>query len=332
MATDADRFAHWFSVADLPDNRAGHLAPDQGRRLGLEAAVGRSVQLLVGIALIFVAIVVAVLGLIDSSIVSTAGPAPALIGALIAGLIGLYFFWQGRRGSFSRQVASGEVDHVTGPAVLSLTERSAGSNSSYVVHELRIGQLGMQFQIDGHLYKAVTQGEPLTAYYLAGARKLVNLEPAADAQAAGVSDPIAAAAAKAAAEVVAGPADGTPLQEAIIGRWRMTAGGPMGGLAVVIEFKPDGTALISPDLGASAMLEAIPEAMRGAVGRLAQPRTVRYHWTDADHLSLEGQGDSSQVRLSGGQLIIQAKDGEQHLVRLADAPDGADTSTTEAHA
>ena len=101
----------------------------------------------------------------------------------------------------------------------------------------------------------------------------------------------------------------------------------MGGLAVVIEFKPDGTALISTDLGASAMLEAIPEAMRGAVGRLAQPRTVHYHWTDADHLSLEGQGDSSQVRLSGGQLIIQAKDGEQRLVRLADAAD----TTTEAH-
>ena len=319
MATDADRFAHWFSASDLPSNRAGHLAPDQARRLGLEAAVGRSVELLVGIALLVVAIVVAVLGLVDSSVVSTAGPAPALIGALIAGLIGLYFFWQGRRGSFSRQVASGEVDHVTGPAVLSLTERSAGNNSSYVVHELRIGQLGVQFQVDGHLYKAITQGEALTAYYLAGARKLVNLEPAADAQAAGVSDPIAAAAAKAAAEVVAGPADGTPLPQAIIGRWRMDAGGPMGGLAVVIEFRPDDTAVITPDLSASAMLDAIPEAMRGAVSRLAQPRTVPYHWVDADHLSLEGQGDSSQVRLSGGQLIIQGKDGDQHLVRLADA-------------
>lgn len=330
MGTDADRFAHWFSVADLPDNRAGHLAPDQGRRLGLEAAVGRGAQLLVGIALIVVAIVVAVLGLIDSSIVSTAGPAPALIVALIAGLIGLYFFWQGRRGSFSRQVATGEVDHVTGPAVLSLTERSAGSNSSYVVHELRIGQLGVQFQIDGHLYKAITQGEPLTAYYLAGARHLVNLEPAAEAQAAGVSDPSATAAARAAAQVVAGPADGTPLPQAIIGRWRMTAGGPMGGLAVVIEFRPDGTALISTDIGASGMLDAIPEAMRGAVSRMAQARTVRYHWVDADHLSLEGQGDSSQVRLSGGQLIIQAKDGEQHLVRLADTADTAASPAEEA--
>ena len=329
MATDADRFAHWFSIADLPANRGGHLAPDQGRRLGLEAAVGRSVELLLGIALLVVAIVVAVLGVIDSSIVSTAGPAPALIGALIAGLIGLYFFWQGRRGSFSRQVATGEVDHVTGPAVLTRTSRSSG-NSSYYVHYLGVGQLGLRFEIDDHLFQAITQGEPLTAYYLAGARHLVNLEPAAEAQAAGVSDPIAAAAAAAAAQVVAGPADGTPLQEAIIGRWRMTAGGPMGGLAVIIEFKPDGTAVITPDLTASAMLEAIPAAMRGAMGRMAQPRTVAYHWTDADHLSLEGQGDSSQVRLSGGQLIIQGKDGEQHLVRLADTPDTA-APTAEAH-
>jgi len=327
MATDADRFAHWFSVADLPDNRAGHLAPDQGRRLGLEAAVGRGARLLVGIALIVVAIVVAVLGLVDSPLVSTAGSGPALIGALITGLIGLFFFWQGRRGSFSRQVATGEVDHVTGPAVLTRTSRSAG-NSSYYVHYLGVGQLGLRFEIDDHLFQAITQGEALTAYYLAGARHLVNLEPAADAQAAGVSDPIAAAAAAAAAQVVAGPADGTPLPQAILGRWRMTAGGPMGGLAVIIEFRPDDTALISTDIGASGMLDAIPEAMRGAVSRMAQARTVRYHWVDADHLSLEGQGDSSQVRLSGGQLIIQGKDGDQHLVRLADTADTADTSDT----
>ena len=76
MATDADRFAHWFSVADLPANRGGNLAPDQARRLGLEAAVGRGADLLVGLALIAVAIVVAVLGLIDSPIVSKAGTAP----------------------------------------------------------------------------------------------------------------------------------------------------------------------------------------------------------------------------------------------------------------
>ena len=329
MATDADRFAHWFAVADLPANRAGHLAPDQGRRLGLEAAVGRSVELLVGLALIVVAIVVAVLGVVDSSIISTAGSGPALIGALVAGLIGLFLFWQGRRGSFSHQVATGEVDHVTGPAVLTRTSHSSG-NSSYYVHYLGIGQLGLRFEIDDHLFQSITQGEPLTAYYLAGARRLVNLEPAAEAQAAGVSDPIAAAAAAAAAQVVAGPPDDTPLQEAIIGRWRMTAGGPMGGLAVVIEFKPDGTALIGTDLGASAMLEAIPAAMRGVMGRMAQPRTVPYHWTDADHLSLEGQGDSSQVRLAGGQLIIQGKEGEQHLVRLADTAEAADTTDTAA--
>ena len=119
MATDADRFAHWFSVADLPANRAGHLAPDQARRLGLEAAVGRGAELLVGLGLIVVAIVVAVLGLIDSPIVSTAGMGPTLIGSLIVGLVGSFFLWQGRRGSFSRQVAAGEVDHVTGPAMLS---------------------------------------------------------------------------------------------------------------------------------------------------------------------------------------------------------------------
>ena len=77
------------------------------------------------------------------------------------------------------------------------------------------------------------------------------------------------------------------------------------------------------------MLEAIPAGMRGAMGRLAQPRTMPYHWTDADHLSMEGQGESSQVRLSGGQLIIQAKEGEQHLVRLADK---ADTPAPEANA
>lgn len=327
MATDADRFAHWFSVTDLPANRAGHLAPDQAHRLGLEAAVGRGAQLLVGIGLLAVAVVVAALGLVGSTIVAPAGTGPTLLGALVVGLIGLFFLWQGRRGSFSRQVATGEVDHVTGPAVLTRTSRSSG-NSSYYVHYLAVSQLGLRFEIDDHLYRAITEGESLTAYYLAGASHLVNLEPAADAQAAGVPDPAAQAAAAAAAEVVAGPADGTPLTEAIIGRWRMTAGGPMGGLAVVIEFKPDGTALISPDLGASAMLDAIPEAMRGAVGRLAQPRTVHYHWTDTDHLALEGQGDASQVRLTGGQLIIQAKDGEQHLVRLADVA-GA---TTEAHA
>ncbi len=318
MATDGDRFAQWFSTSDLPANRSGHLAPDQARRLGLEAAVGRGVEVLVGLALIVVGIVFAVLGLIDSPIVSKAGTGPTLIGSLIVGLVGLYFFWHGRRGSFSHEVATGEVDHVTGPAVLSETTRSASGDSSYIVHELRIGQLGQTFVIDGHLYGAITHGEPLTAYYLAGAGKLVNLEPAAEARAAGVSDPIAAAAAAAAAEVVAGPPDGTPLQEAIIGRWRIDAGGPMGGLAVIIEFRPDGTAVITPDVVASATLEALPAAMRGAVGRLAQPRTVPYHWTDGDHLSLEGQGDTTQVRLSGGQLIIQGKDGDQHLVRLAD--------------
>jgi hypothetical protein len=328
MATDADRFAHWFSVADLPDNRAGHLAPDQAHRLGLKAAVGRGAQLLVGIGLIVVAIVVGALGLVGSTIVSPAGTGPTLIGALVVGLIGLVFLWQGRRGSFSHDVAQGSIDHVTGPAVLTRTSHSSG-DSSYYTHDLGIGQLGMRFEIDDHLYQALTQGETLTAYYLAGARHLVNLEPAAQAQAAGVTDPAGQAAAAAAAEVVAGPADGTPLAAAIIGRWRMTAGGPMGGLAVVIEFKPDGTALISTDLGASPMLDAIPEAMRGAVGRLAQPRTVHYLWTDADHLSLEGQGDASQVRLADGQLIIQAKDGEQHLVRLADA---AGAPATEAHA
>ena len=128
---------------------------------------------------------------------------------------------------------------------------------------------------------------------------------------------------------MAGPADGTPLAQAIIGRWRMDASGPVAGLAVVIEFRTDGTAVITPDLTASAMLEAIPAGMRGAMGRLAQPRTMPYHWTDADHLSMEGQGESSQVRLSGGQLIIQAKEGEQHLVRLADK---ADTPAPDAHA
>jgi len=326
MATDADRFAHWFSVTDLPSNRAGHLAPDQARRLGLEAAVGRGAEVFVGIGLIVVAIVVAAVGLSGSTILSPAGAGPTLVAAVVAALIGAFFLWVGRRGSFSRQVAAGEVEHMTGPAVLTRTSHSSG-NSSYYVHYLGIGQLGLRFEIDDHLYQAITQGETLTAYYLAGARHLVNLEPAAQAQAAGVTDPAAQAAAAAAAEVVAGPPDGTPLAEAIIGRWRMTAGGPMGGLAVVIEFKPDGTALITPDLGASAMLDAIPEAMRGAVGRLAQPRTVRYHWTDADHLSLEGQGDASQVRLADGQLIIQAKDGEQHLVRLADKADATAAGT-----
>ncbi len=332
MASDADRFARSFSVSDLPANRAGHLAPDQGRRLGLEAAVGRGAELLVGLALIVVAIVFAVLGLIGSPIVSAAGTGPTLVGSLIVGLVGLVIMWAGRRGSFSRQVSAGEVDHVTGPALLSETTRSAGANSSYVVHQLRIGQLGLMFDIDGHLYGSISQGETLTAYYLAGARRLVNLEPAADAQAAGVTDPAAQAAAAAAAQVVAGPPDGTPLPQAIIGRWRMDAGGPMGGLAVVIEFRPDGTAVITPDLtAASAMLDAIPAAMRGAVGRLAQARTVPYHWTDGDHLSLEGQGDSSQVRLSGGQLIIQGKDGEQHLVRLGDSTDTPETPAAEAH-
>ena len=320
MATDADRFAHWFSAADLPANRAGHLAPDQGRRLGLEAAVGRGADLLVGLALIVVAIVVAVLGVIDSPIVSRAGIGPTLIGSLIVGLSASSSSGQGRRGSFSRQVATGEVDHVTGPACCSRPSARRASPPTTCT-SCGSASWACSFEIDGHLYRAITQGESLTAYYLAGARKLVNLEPAAEAQAAGVSDPIAAAAAAAAAQVVAGPADGTPLAQAIIGRWRMDAGGPMGGLAVVIEFRPDGTAVITPDLTASAMLEAIPAGMRGAMGRLAQPRTVPYHWTDADHLSLEGQGESSQVRLSGGQLIIQAKEGEQHLVRLADTPD-----------
>jgi hypothetical protein len=330
MATDAVRFAQWFSASDLPSNRAGHLAPDQARRLGLEAAVGRSVELFVGVALIVVAIVFAALGVIDSPIVSAAGTGPTLVGSLIVGLVGLVVLWAGRRGSFSHQVATGEVDHVTGPAVLTRTSHSSG-NSSYYVHYLGVGQLGLRFEIDDHLFHAITEGETLTAYYLAGARHLVNLEPAAEAQAAGVTDPAAQAAAAAAAQVVAGPPDGTPLPQAIIGRWRMEAGGPMGGMAVVIEFRPDGTAVITPDLTASAMLDAIPAAMRGAVGRLAQPRTVPYHWTDGDHLSLEGQGESSQVRLSGGQLIIQAKEGEQHLVRLAATADTPASPAAEAH-
>jgi len=316
MASDPERFKQWFSPADLDANRAGHLAPDQARRLGLQAAVGRGANLVVGLGLIIVAIVIAALALAGNTTVAPSGAGPTLIGAVVVALIGLVFFWVGRRGSFSHEVAAGTVDHATGPAVLSLTEHSGEGNSTYVTHELAIGQMGRRFQIDGHLYRAITQGEALTAYYLAGAGRLVNLESAAASQAAGVSDPIAAAAAAAAAEVVAGPADGTPLQQAIIGRWR---GADMGsGLSATIEFRADGTLTMGADLSSLGALDALPGPLRALAQRADQPRTMRYHWTDADHIAVDGQPGTAQVRLAGGHLIVDLPDGEQRLTRLAD--------------
>jgi len=186
------------------------------------------------------------------------------------------------------------------------------------VHELAIGRMGLRFEVDGHLYRAITQGEPLTAYYLAGARRLVNLETAAQAQAAGVPDPIAAAAAAAAAEVVAGPADGTPLAQAVIGRWR---GADMdSGLAATVEFRTDGTLTMGVDLSALGALDLLPGPLRAMAQRADQPRTMHYHWADADHIAVDGQPGTAQVRLSGGQLIVDMPDGPQHLTRLSDAP------------
>lgn len=257
-----------------------------------------------------VAVGIAVLALAGNTTVAPSGAGPTLVGALVVGLIGLVFFWTGRRGSFSRAVAADTVEHATGSVVLKAQEHSAGGNSSYYTHELAIGRMGLPLPIDEHLYRALTQGETLTAYYLAGARKLVNLEAGAAPGAPAVPQP-------AAAVTVAGPPDGTPLAQAVIGRWR---GRDMGaGLAPTIDFRADGTLTMGVDLSSLGTLEALPGPLRTLAQRADQPRTMRYHWADADHIAVDGQPGTAQVRLSGGELIVDLPDGEQHLTRLADA-------------
>jgi len=312
---DPERFQRWFSAADLPANQAGHLAPDQARRLGLEAKAQRGLVWIIGLVLFVGAIAVAYFKLTDSaSFAPAVSQATALIGAAIVGLIGIVFTAVGFRGRFSRQVATGAVEHVTGPAHPRAEERSGSGESHYTVYSLRIGAaFALEFEIDRDLYHAISDGEPLTAYFLAGARRLVNLEPAAPPVQGAAGQPAMPA-------TVAGPADGAPLAPSVIGRWRMAGGPDSGGMGMIVEFGSDGTLVMTPDLGDGTLLAGLSGGMRTAMEPLDRARTMRYAWVDADHMRIEGQAGSGQVRLSGGQLVVDIEGQEQHLVRLADAP------------
>ena len=99
------------------------------------------------------------------------------LGYLVAGLVGLafsmYLVWRGVRGAMSRAVADGVVAHITGPATPIMTGGSR-SQSYY----LQIGRpKGPRFDIKPRLYRAIPEGDILTAYYLPRSKTLVNLEP-----------------------------------------------------------------------------------------------------------------------------------------------------------
>lgn len=121
--------------------------------------------------------------------------------------------------------------------------------------------------------------------------------------------------------VVAGPPDGTPLPQAVIGRWHGSDANA--GMAMIVDFRTDGTLTMGVDMSSASALEALPGPLRSMAQHMGQPRTMRYHWADADHIQVEGQAATAEVRLSGGQLIVDLPEGQQHLTRLPDEPTGA---------